>query len=53
MNSNYGDNFEKPLIVIISLVIVASLAGTVALVAAKTPDCTTTDFNFCGHDSGF
>jgi hypothetical protein len=51
--TEYGDDFEKPLIFIICLAIIAAIAGATMLVTASTPTCRSANLTYCGHESGF
>jgi hypothetical protein len=53
MAAEYGDNYNKPLMIVISLVVLGAIAGAITLVRANTPDCRSADMTYCGHESGF
>lgn len=48
MTENYGDKFETPLEIILSLVVVGALVGVIVLMHANRPDCLSANYTYCG-----
>jgi hypothetical protein len=47
--STYGTELETPVIVIMSIIIVASLLAVTWMIKHYTPECRHSDFTYCGE----
>ena len=50
--SEYGEQFEKPIIVIMSAVILLSIAAVTYMIKVYTPDCVPSYMTYCGEEAG-